>query len=265
MTNTLFLLKDKEFNEDDFGAFLKQQKDYRQLIFDCHKLQSCQRRAGAAALSPDAVEIQLLANEFRYEHDLLTAEDLLHWLKQRDLNVEDFQHYIEQCYWLEHLDESAFDAESQVTTGQQEAAAILKFLHLSGNFEILLFIWQKKLLAWSECHERSFTDFEELRENFKAYCGNCRKNWDCATWVQVYRREFDKITLQLHHFETRDLALAAEAQLDENEAHESFEGYRAELPQWLQKNARDVFIGELLGPHLIDESLYTKTKSQNNQ
>lgn len=249
MNNTLFLLQNKEFNEDDFGAFLQELNHYRQLLPKFEHLQNCKKQALAEGLTPDAVKMQQLANEFRYEHDLLTGEDLLYWLEVRRLNVEDFQDYIEQCYWLGRIGEKIPGG----VKGTLRATEINKYLHLSGHFELLLFHWQKKLMAWYERHKKAFADFSMLKENYKTYCETLRESWDCSSWLQVYKKEFDKVKLQLYHFETRESALAAELELHEIEAHESVEELRAELPQWLQQNAHKAFLGELVGPHLIDE------------
>ena len=48
-------------------------------------------------ISDDAVDE--MAELFRYEHDLITAEETERWLEQRGLTLEDFSEYIARKYW----------------------------------------------------------------------------------------------------------------------------------------------------------------------
>src|SRR5437016_788607 len=48
-------------------------------------------------LDPDAIDAA--AESFRYEHDLITAEETERWLAKRALTLEDFSDYFARGYW----------------------------------------------------------------------------------------------------------------------------------------------------------------------
>lgn len=53
---------------------------------------------------PD-VAIEGAAEEFRYQHDLITAEETEQWLADRGLTMADFTDYFSRQYWRTNLDE----------------------------------------------------------------------------------------------------------------------------------------------------------------
>jgi len=53
-----------------------------------------EENAQESDLEPDDSTVDEMADQFRYEHDLITAEETEHWLEQRGLTLEDFSDYI---------------------------------------------------------------------------------------------------------------------------------------------------------------------------
>lgn len=58
-----------------------------------------QERAHELDLESDDDVIDEMAELFRYEHDLITAEETERWLEQRGLTLEHFSDYISRQYW----------------------------------------------------------------------------------------------------------------------------------------------------------------------
>lgn len=56
-------------------------------------------------LEPDDDAISETAESFRYEHDLITAEETELWLHDRGLTLEDFSDYFARRYWRTSLEE----------------------------------------------------------------------------------------------------------------------------------------------------------------
>lgn len=54
---------------------------------------------------PDEASLQSLSEQFRYERDLITAEETERWLEDRGLTLEDFNAYFLRHYWAETFDE----------------------------------------------------------------------------------------------------------------------------------------------------------------
>jgi hypothetical protein len=61
------------------------------------KTVECENQAGETDI-PDG-ELDDAAEEFRYDHDLITAEETEHWLQVRGLTLDDFGSYFARRYW----------------------------------------------------------------------------------------------------------------------------------------------------------------------
>ena len=60
---------------------------------------NAEERAKELNLELDDDAIDEMAELFRYEHDLITAEETERWLEQRGVTLEDFSDYIARKYW----------------------------------------------------------------------------------------------------------------------------------------------------------------------
>jgi hypothetical protein len=74
-------------------------------------LLQCDERAAALAEqdegAPDEERLQSMSEEFRYEKELITAEETERWLEDRGLTLEDFNAHFLRHYWADTLDEAA--------------------------------------------------------------------------------------------------------------------------------------------------------------
>jgi len=72
------------------------------------RLIECETRAGAAEdeadRTPDDAELQALSEQFRYDRDLITAEETERWLEERGLTLDDFSAYCLRHYWADRSD-----------------------------------------------------------------------------------------------------------------------------------------------------------------
>jgi hypothetical protein len=66
---------------------------------------TAQTRAEELELEIDRDAIDAAAESFRYEHDLITAEETERWLAARGLSLEDFTDYVTRQYWGSSLEE----------------------------------------------------------------------------------------------------------------------------------------------------------------
>lgn len=71
--------------------------------FLCHV--AAERRADELELELDESAISAAAEEFRYRHDLITAEETEAWLANRGLTFDDFSNYFARQYCVAALDE----------------------------------------------------------------------------------------------------------------------------------------------------------------
>ncbi len=66
---------------------------------DLLRLIAAERRAEEANLEFNDDAIDTAAEQFRYEHDLITAEETEQWLAERGLTLSDFSAYFVRHYW----------------------------------------------------------------------------------------------------------------------------------------------------------------------
>ena len=60
-----------------------------------------ERIAVESDLAADDEKLQAMADQFRYDHDLITAEETEAWFEERGLTMDDFDNYITRQFWDE--------------------------------------------------------------------------------------------------------------------------------------------------------------------
>jgi len=78
------------------------------------------RRATERDLEVDDNAINEMAELFRYEHDLITAEETEQWLRNRGLTLEDFTDYFSRRYWRTSLEEPASPEHVDLVSASDE-------------------------------------------------------------------------------------------------------------------------------------------------
>ena len=85
------------------------------------RLLAADERAGVEEREADEAAIDTAVQTFRYDHDLITAEETESWLAQRGLTLSDFSDYFTRHYWGEALGDEVsgsfvgyFSAESEL-------------------------------------------------------------------------------------------------------------------------------------------------------
>ena len=63
------------------------------------RLVAAERKADAEELEVDDGAIESAAEQFRYERDLITAEETERWLAERGLTLSDFSAHFVRHYW----------------------------------------------------------------------------------------------------------------------------------------------------------------------
>lgn len=81
---------------------------------------SAEERAKESDLEPDDDAISEMAESFRYEHDLITAEETERWLQDRGLTLEDFSGYFARRYWRTSLEEKVSLADENLVSATDE-------------------------------------------------------------------------------------------------------------------------------------------------
>lgn len=80
-------------------------------------------------------EIDAAAERFRYEHDLITAEETEHWLVERGLTLSDFGAYFVRHYWGEQMEEVEPETLDYFSAPNETRALLTSELILSGELD----------------------------------------------------------------------------------------------------------------------------------
>src|SRR5690349_5905818 len=105
--------------------------------FLCHV--AVEERADELELELDESAISAAAEEFRYRHDLITAEETEAWLANRGLTFDNFSDYFARQYCVGALNESFHPEQIEYTSADPELReAFVTELILSGALDEMI-------------------------------------------------------------------------------------------------------------------------------
>ncbi|MBA3543460.1 MAG: hypothetical protein H0T83_03335 [Chthoniobacterales bacterium] len=99
------------------------------------RLMAAERIADEKELAFDDDEIDAAAERFRYEHDLITAEETERWLSDRGLTLSDFGAYFVRQYWGEQMADVTPEALDYFAAPNDMRALLTNELILSGELD----------------------------------------------------------------------------------------------------------------------------------
>jgi hypothetical protein len=86
---------------------------------------ACEEEAARINLEPDDDAIDAMATRFRYENDLISAEETEAWLDGRGLSTDEFQAYFDRCHWWEILKDKVAPDQVDVSRTLPELSDVL--------------------------------------------------------------------------------------------------------------------------------------------
>jgi hypothetical protein len=99
------------------------------------RLVAAEARADEQDLEYDDDAIDAAAERFRYEHDLITAEETEKWLADRGLTLADFAAYFVRHYWGEQMNEVEPEPLEWLSAPDDMSELLTKELVLSGELD----------------------------------------------------------------------------------------------------------------------------------
>lgn len=103
---------------------------------DLLRIVAAEERADASGLEVDDAAIDSAVEQFRYQHDLITAEETERWLSERRLTLGDFGAYFVRHHWGETAEESAeFGSRSYLEVAPEMRELFTIELTLNGELE----------------------------------------------------------------------------------------------------------------------------------
>src|SRR5437667_11410841 len=113
-----------------------------------------ERRADELDLDLDEAAISAAAEAFRYQHDLITAEETEAWLANRGLTFDDFSDYFTRQYYATAIRESVVPDEVEYQCASVDLRrSFLTELILSGDLARIKTDLMARLAARCACQE----------------------------------------------------------------------------------------------------------------
>ena len=99
------------------------------------RLLAAERRAEEQSLELEDDAIDTAAEQFRYQHDLITAEETEQWLATRGLNLGDFSDYFVRQYWSDKWDDLEAEELDYFSAPNETRKILIDELILSGKLD----------------------------------------------------------------------------------------------------------------------------------
>jgi len=154
-----------------------------------HQL-AAERRADELDLEPDDAAISRAAEAFRYEYDLITAEETEAWLANRGLTLDDFADYLTREYYASTLHEELVADETEYSAAEAELRqSFVAQLILSGELDRMTGDLIVRLAA--RCAGKESLPDAILAEKEKFLHRNGIKLGKIGTWLEQLKRDPD--------------------------------------------------------------------------
>ena len=244
-----------------------------------------ENQAAEERLEPDLQAIAALSEQWRYERDLITAEETERWLEERGLTLDDFNDYFLRQYWRDSPHEDLTVAVDDSFSSDQWQELLRAELVLSGQFDGLAQQLAWRAAARSEAAgatfarpareqfapameklaslgvgEEWFEEMLELEAFFQRECAAVLTGEARARALGMLRMPLTRLELEVIDVESRDAAREAASCIREDGAsigdvardgrypHQRVETLVDDLPADLQQTFLCAAPGELLGP-----------------
>jgi hypothetical protein len=184
-------------------------------------LVAAEARANASDGELDDSAIAAAANSFRYEHNLITAEETERWLDQRGLTLDDFSNYFVRQYWGEKIDGAAAEEIEYRSAPNELKELFIAELILSGEMDRLA-----KRLSWRVAGQlesrRPPTSEAIATERSRFFERNATNEEKLSDWLKTAGREKDwftkAIAMEALHRQKRENVLSKQARENETAA-----------------------------------------------
>jgi hypothetical protein len=218
----VFTSGDESFTVRDLIDWAAFQGELEPLWKKLLRLVAAEARANASDGELDDSAIAAAANSFRYEHNLLTAEETERWLDQRGLTLNDFSNYFVRQYWGKKIDEATAEETEYRSAPDELKELFVAELILSGEMDRLA-----KRLSWRvagrlESRNKPATAEGIARERNRFFARNETNEEKLSDWLKKADRDKDwftnAITMEALHRQKREKVLSKQARENETAA-----------------------------------------------
>jgi hypothetical protein len=129
------------------------------------RLIDAEKQATELELEIDETILDEASEKFRYEHDLITAEETERWLEERGLSLEEFSDFFARRYWGSVLKEKAVAEEIDYLTAPADLRELLTAeLILSGELDEMAARLGRRVAAGREANGENVEPGSILQE-----------------------------------------------------------------------------------------------------
>ena len=137
-SRVIFSQGDRSFTVKDVIDWATVRGELEPIWAEFMRVVECDRLANEQNLELDDSGLDSASIAFRYEHDLITAEETERWLDDRNLTLSEFSEYFARRYWGEVYSGKVNPAERPYRAGSpHEKDLFLVDLTLSGELDRL--------------------------------------------------------------------------------------------------------------------------------
>ncbi len=147
-SKVVFLCEDRAFDFRDLIDAAHFRGELEPVWKNLLRLVAAERKADAEELEVDDEAIESAAEQFRYERDLITAEETEHWLAERGLTLNDFSAHFVRHYWDRHWGEDVeVDAVEYFSAPNDLRDLLTSELILSGELDRMALRLSRRVAA----------------------------------------------------------------------------------------------------------------------
>ncbi|CAN5450110.1 hypothetical protein BH20VER3_BH20VER3_18640 [soil metagenome] len=180
---------------------------------------AAEARADAQELEFDDDAIDTAVEQFRYEHDLITAEETEKWLADRGMSLADFSEYFVRRYWGDKFEDVEPEALDLLSASSEMRALLAAELLFSGELDRMANRLGRRVAAWQEA-AKAGVDPElvaEQRAQFMARSGI--EEAGLHAWLEQLGRDEEwlraALTMEAIYHRDRAALLSREARAHE--------------------------------------------------
>lgn len=182
---------------------------------DLLRLVAAERKADAEELELDDDAIDRTAEQFRYQRDLITAEETEQWLAERGLTLSDFSAHFVRHYWGRHWGDVEADPVDYFSAPNDLRDLLTSELILSGELDrmALRLSWR----AAARCAAEGRPDGPELiaEEQARFFERSGLKEDQLTEWLERLGRDADwfsdSLAMEAIHRRDSDALLTRQA------------------------------------------------------
>ncbi|MEO5754526.1 MAG: hypothetical protein ABIR38_07460 [Chthoniobacterales bacterium] len=170
---TIFVCADRSWNGRDLLDAALFRGELQPEWEDLLRSLAAERRADEQNLEVDDEAFDSAAEQFRYERDLITAEETEQWLAERGVSLEEFSAHFVRRYWAGHWDDVAAEEMAYLAAPNEMRKRLTDELVLSGKLDGMAIRQSWRVAAYQEAASAGIDPglIEEQRAQFLERCG----------------------------------------------------------------------------------------------